>query len=398
MSTLQVTPPAAARRAEPSRRGPWWVEALGLLLAPGVVALVLRAGEVLPAHLVSGEGVPRYALALVATVPAYLWLRRRSLAVGALAVAVILTSPVVLATWGSGESDGVALAFLFAGLPLLGFWTTGVRRLLVRGLAGVFLGLAVHVQPAAVPVVVGAIVALAASAYSRHAGVRRARVRRVSLDLAAVLGGLVLATLPAVLGALLLDGRVDIAPEALEQPAPFLLVPPVVVIAWAWLCRRRRWLLGESSPAGDAVVVLGSGLGYLAFLAVSAAGSSAVKDAFSPSLLWAGTCLTTVLLLSTLSSSWWAVVVVLGLGMVQVEIGTPRFDLVPTGLVVAFAVMVVSAVLGGPRRRSLSMLVVAVGLTLLTANQPSSTPTPEQVRSSFVGTDRAALDAAPRDT
>lgn len=398
MSTLQVTPPAAARRAEPARRVPWWVEALGLLLAPGVVALMLRVGQVLPDHVVSGDGVPRYALALVATVPAYLWLRRRSLAIGALAVAVILTSPVVLVTWGSDASDGTALAFLLAGLPLLGFWTTGLRRLLVRGLAGVFLGLAAHAQPAAVPLVVGALVALAASAYSRHTGVRRARVRRVSLDLAAVLGGLVLATLPAMLGALLLEGRAAVVPASLDQPAPFLLVPPVVVIAWAWLCRRRRWLLGESPSGGDAVVVLGSGLGYLAFLAIPAADGSAMKYAFSPSLLWAGTCLTTVLLLSTLSSSWWTVAVVLGLGMVQVEIGTPRVDVVPTGLVVAFAVVVVAAVLGGPRRGSASMLLVAVGLTLLTASQPSSTPAPEQVRSSFVGSDRTTLDAAPRDT
>ncbi|GLZ51528.1 hypothetical protein [Actinomycetospora sp. NBRC 106378] len=368
MSTLSESPTAALGPAEPARRVPWWVEALGLLLAPGVVALVLRFGQVPPA---SGDVGLRYVLALVATVPAYLWLRRRSLAAGALAVAVVLSSPVVHTAWDSDRSDRMALAFLLAGLPLLGFWTTGVRRLLMRGLAGVFLGLAAHAEPTAAPLVVGALVALAASAYSRHTGIRRARVRRVSVELVAVIGGLVLTTL-------LLDGRPDTLAPAFDQvrypkdgrpwspSATSLLVPPAVVLAWAWLCRRRRWLLGEWPRRGDAVVVLGSGLGYLAFLAVRAADGSTSMDAFALSLLWAGTCLTTALLLSTLSSSWWPVAAVLGLGALQVRIGALRFELLPGGLALALVVVVAAAVMGSPRRRSMPMLVVTIGLALLT--------------------------------
>ncbi|MDL5159549.1 hypothetical protein [Actinomycetospora termitidis] len=452
MSTLEVTPPPAVCHVEPARHVPWWVEALGLLLAPGIVAALLRltpmsmglqtrwtmvdpnfstayarhgadlierfgtgdyfwvrVGQVLPAHLaqlafgdVGGFVVLRYAFALIATVPAYLWLRRRSLPTGALAVVVILTSPVVLMAWGSDYPDGAALAYLLAGLPLLVFWTTGVRRLLVRGLAGVFLGLAVHAHPAAFPLVAAALVAVLVSAFSRHAGVRRARTRRVVVELAAVVLGGVAATGLAVLGALLLYGRADLFGPTIDQllrlqrpdqirqwhsttwawaqRATYLLVPPVVVIAWAWLCRRRRRLVGEWPPRGDAVVVLGSGLGYLAFLAIQATSGFTLEYYFYSSLLWAGACLTTALLLSTLSSSWWPVAAVLGLAVLQVEMGTPRFEVVPTGLAVAVVVVVAAAVVGGPRRRSIPMLVVTVGLVLLTTGQPSTAYAPDQVR------------------
>ncbi|MEJ2866555.1 hypothetical protein WCD74_02175 [Actinomycetospora sp. OC33-EN08] len=451
MSTLEATPPTAVHR-RPARGVPWWVEALGLLLAPGIVAVLLRltpmsvglqtrwtmvdpnfstayarhgadlierfgtadyfwvrVGQILPAHLaqlafgdVGGFVVLRYAFALLATVPVYLWLRRRSLSAGALAVVVILTSPVVAMAWGSDYPDGAALAYLLAGLPLLVFPTTGARRLVARGLAGVFLGLAVHAHPAAFPLVAAALLAVLVSGWSRHAGVRRARTRRVVVELAAVVLGIVAATGLAVLGALLVYGRADLFGPTVDQllrlqrpdqirlwhsttwawaqRATYLLVPPAVVIAWAWRCARRRRRTGEWPPRGDAVVVLGSGLGLLAFLAIQASSGFTLEYYFYSSLLWAGACLTTALLLSAVSSSWWPVVAVLGLAVLQSWTGSPRFGVVPVGLAVAVVVVVAAVVAGGPRRRAASVLVVTVGLVLLTTGQPSTAYAPGQVR------------------
>ena len=453
MSTLEVAPPTTpARHAAPARRVPPWLEAVGLLLAPGLVALLLRTppmsvglqtrwtmvdpnfytayarhgadlierfgaddyfwvrlGQILPARLASlafgdvgGFVVLRYVFALVAIVPAYLWLRRRSPAVGALAVVVILTSPVVLMAWGSDYPDGAALAYLLAGLPLLVLPATGRRRIVVRALAGLALGLAVHAHPAAFPLVAAALLAVLASAFSRHAGVRRARGRRVVVDLAAAVGGIVVATLLMVLAALLLYGRADLLGPTFDQltrlqrpdqvrlwhsstwawaqRATYLLVPPVVVLAWAWLQLRR---LGERPPRDEAVVVLATGLGSLAFLVIQAGTGFTLEYYFYSSLLWAGACLTTVLVLARLSSSWWTVAAVLGLAVLQSVTGPLRFGAVPVGLAVAALVVVVAAVgsaTAGTAGRIGAVVFVALGLLLLTTGQPVSSYAAGQVR------------------
>ncbi|MFC5065110.1 hypothetical protein [Actinomycetospora atypica] len=456
MSTLEVAPPATtARHSAPARRVPPWLEAVGLLLAPGLVALLLRTppmsvglqtrwtmvdpnfytayarhgadlldrfgaddyfwvrlGQILPARLASaafgdvgGFVVLRYVFALVAIVPAYLWLRHRSRAVGALAVVVVLTSPVVLMAWGSDYPDGAALAYLLAGLPLLVLPATGTRRVVVRALAGLALGLAVHAHPAAFPLVAAALLAVLASGFSRHAGVRRARGRRVAVDLALVVGGIVVATLLMVLGALVLYGRADLLGPTIDQltrlqrpdqvrlwhsstwawaqRATYLLVPAVVVLAWVGVCVRRRRTLGERPPRDEAVVVLATALGSLAFLAIQAGTGFTLEYYFYSSLLWAGACLKTVLVLARLSSSRWTAGLVLGLAVLQSVTGPLRFGVVPSGLVVAalvVAVAVVGGALAGAWWRIGATVVVALGLLLLTTGQPRSSYAPGQVR------------------
>ncbi|WP_020508840.1 hypothetical protein [Actinomycetospora chiangmaiensis] len=272
MSTLETTPSAVARFGWCVPR---WAEASAVLLVPGVVALLTSRPDTPMSFAV------RYGLALVAIVPVAVSLRRRALVAGA--VAVVLTSAAVVHLAPDGPR-GVALAGLLGGLPSLAAWATGVRRLLVRGLAGSLLGLAVCADPAAAPLVLGALLAFVAGAWSRHTGLRRARTRRVTVDLVAVIGGL----LVAVLGALLSGRGLEFAPtpgSTVDTGA--LLATPVVVIAWAWLWCRRR----SSGERGDAVLVLGSVVGYLGVLLFGSAASS--------SLLWAGACLTTAVLLAS---------------------------------------------------------------------------------------------------
>lgn len=252
---------------------PRWVVGSAIVSTLAVVALLLSRSAV-----PSTQVVVCAAVMLVGTVPASVWLRGRGTAAGA--VAVVLTAPVVLATLAADPSDGVAVAGLLAGLPLLAIWATGRPRLLVRGLAGAALGLAVCAGAGAVPLVLGVLVAFAASGWSRHTGVRRARTRRVTADLVAVTAGLA----TTVLAAALLGWDVGLGVADQDPPGVIaLLVPPVVVIAWAGLGRRRRGSAGE----GDTVVVLGSALGWLGLLPLGG----------SFPLLLAGLSLTTALVL-----------------------------------------------------------------------------------------------------
>lgn len=127
----------------------------------------VRVAFILPARaayllfgVVGGFYVFRYALTLVAIVPLYLLFRRLSgRAMGALAVAVFLSCPVILFAWGTDYPDSSAVSYLVAGLACLVMpaRTRGRRNLWVI-LGGVALVLAVHSQFSAAPLV-GAMVA-----------------------------------------------------------------------------------------------------------------------------------------------------------------------------------------------------------------------------------------------
>ena len=179
-----------------------WLEVLGLLLAPVIVFflldeqgmtntniedqrfyqayaehgddLMLRLGNyryywvrlafILPSRVtydlfgaVDGFFVLRYLLALVAIVPAYLLLRRlHGVGAGWVAVAAVLSSPVLLYAWGTDYPDSSAVSYLIAGTACLFMPVRGDR---VRGrvgwllLAGVAGGLAIHSQSISAPLV-----------------------------------------------------------------------------------------------------------------------------------------------------------------------------------------------------------------------------------------------------
>jgi 4-amino-4-deoxy-L-arabinose transferase-like glycosyltransferase len=159
----------------------------------------VRLGFLLPARAsylafgaVPGFYVLRYVLALVAVIPVYLLFRRlHGRAAGALAVAVALSSPVVLHAWGTDYPDSAVASYLFAGTACLVMPTASRRRrLLWVTVAGVCLSLAVHSQVIAMPLIAAVVVAYAA-----------ANLRREPLDVLAHLGILALCAL-SVTGAL----------------------------------------------------------------------------------------------------------------------------------------------------------------------------------------------------
>ena len=128
----------------------------------------VRVAFILPARaayllfgVVGGFYVFRYVLALVAIVPLYLLFRRLSgRAMGAVAVAVFLSSPVILFAWGTDYPDSSAVSYLVAGIACLVMPARSRgRRILWVILGGVGLVLAVHSQFSAAPIVAAIVAA-----------------------------------------------------------------------------------------------------------------------------------------------------------------------------------------------------------------------------------------------
>ncbi|MDX6211931.1 MAG: hypothetical protein QOF82_1018 [Frankiales bacterium] len=107
---------------------------------------------------VGGFFVLRYLLVLVAIVPAYLLLRRlHGIGAGWVAVAAVLSSPVLLYAWGTDYPDSSSVSYLIAGTACLFMPVRGEHQgrgrvgwLLLAGTAG---GLAIHSQFLSAPLV-----------------------------------------------------------------------------------------------------------------------------------------------------------------------------------------------------------------------------------------------------
>src|SRR5487761_2231034 len=112
-----------------------------------------RVGFLLPARLsdmlfgaVPGFFTTRYLFALLATVPLYVCFRRMySTGAGALAVAVVLTSPVVITAWGTDYPDGAVVAYAAGASGCLALSLLSNRRSwLVGGVALLTLAIWAH--------------------------------------------------------------------------------------------------------------------------------------------------------------------------------------------------------------------------------------------------------------
>src|SRR5205823_5386469 len=148
----------------------------------------VRLAFILPARVsydlfgaVAGFFVWRYVLVLIAIVPAYLLLRRLYGA-GAVAVAAVLSSPVLIYAWGTDYPDSSAVSYLIAGTACLFMPVLGERQ--ARGrlgwltLAGIAYTLAAHSQFISGPLVIVAVLAYLAmvARTDRRAALRAAAV------------------------------------------------------------------------------------------------------------------------------------------------------------------------------------------------------------------------------
>ncbi len=396
---LQNGPDLMARYGD---EGYFWVR-VGFILPARAAYLIFGA--------VPGFYVFRYALALLATVPAYLLLRRLSgPSAGALAVLAILTRPVILYAWGSDYPDSAAVSYLLAGVSLLALGLSENRRLAraacVVG-AGTALSLAVHSQFIAAPLVGAAVAAYAALT------VRRNPVRTLGdlLALAVVAGvttvGLAVAARIA-LGSANIIGPTVQAVQLLRTPAqaalwhtadwrwaldaPFLLVPPLWLAAWV-LVRRHA---GVAVSSAERFVVLSSAAQVAVFGYLQFGGSTATLEyQYYFSMLWAGATLVLAFVLVALTGAgsgvrgWpsrMAAVLLVAVPWAFVPVAARvRFHLAPTGLVLAAIALLTAAVASRGRRRPVALLSVAVALLVtsyaLTIGKPVDEPyLPGQVR------------------
>jgi hypothetical protein len=330
---LLASPPAAffslhvARMMRPSMIDPYFYTAYAQN-GPDLIARYgdhfyywVRLAFILPARAsylafgaVPGFYVLRYLLALVAVVPVYLLFRRlHGRAAGALAVAVVLSSPVVLRAWGTDYPDSAAASYLFAGSACLVMPAASRRRrLLWVTLAGVSLSLALHSQVVSAPLVAAVVLAYAAVNLRRGPLEVLAHLGIVALCAVAVTGGLAALAQQIFGSGDIITPTVDAARhfQTPEQVAkfhttdwrwvltdPYLLVPPAVTAGW---CAARLGR-GRSVPPAELAVVAAAALQGLAYAWLQFFHNGAMLEYyFYSSMLWPGVCLVTAFLLLAL--------------------------------------------------------------------------------------------------
>jgi Dolichyl-phosphate-mannose-protein mannosyltransferase len=202
---------AADRPARTWSRLALCAEALGVLLSPAIVVLVLRVRLMAPANLadpaistgyvvdpqnlfarygaafaatarmrdaadvgflvparvayllfgaVHGFFVFRYVLALVAIVPVYLLLRRvYHPAAGVVGILAVLTSPVILTAWGTDYPNASVVSYAAGAIACLAMPSSSRWRRAWLAAAGVLLVLAVWSHGVAVPLAAATLVA-----------------------------------------------------------------------------------------------------------------------------------------------------------------------------------------------------------------------------------------------
>lgn len=249
----------------------WDPRDLAVRYAPSVYPAVLRAyigpraayfrwgarpGFLVPGRLaflafgaVPGFFALRYVFALLATLPAYLLAKRVWGAwAGALAVVVVLTSPVVITAWGTDFPDSAAVSYLLGGTAcLLVPSTARGRRGWALAAAALLTAAVWALATTGVLVAVLLVVWLVGRLVAARPGVAR--------EIGLLAAGAVATTLLLAVGSWLLLGRFDFilptirAVQFLATPAQkklwhssnpawapydtYLLVLPGVVLAWA---------------------------------------------------------------------------------------------------------------------------------------------------------------------
>jgi hypothetical protein len=267
-----------------------------------------RVGFLVPARVayllfgaVPGFFVFRYVLVLIAIVPLYVLLKKLyGRGAGFVSIAVVMSSPVVLTAWGTDYPDSAAVSYLTGGLAALALSWEGTRwRLgwLVGG--GVLLTMAVWSHGVSVPLVAVLVVV--------YLGVRLRRERaHLWRDLALLVASALVATgLLAMCSKLLLGQFNFITPTVRSARslstaaelranhsaswswapyAPYLLVPPVILLSFFVVVTRRR---SRNIGPTQLFVGLTGALQLATFVYMQFIGSvQALEMHYFSSLLW----------------------------------------------------------------------------------------------------------------
>jgi hypothetical protein len=280
----------------------------------------VRLGFILPARAfylafgaVPGFYAFRYVLALVAIAPTYLLFRRlHGQAAGALAVAVVLSSPVLLWAWGSDYPDSAATSYLFAGTACLVMPAASKRRRLAWvALAGVAMTLAVHSQVIATPLVGAVLIAYVVVQVRREPLATLTHLAIIACCFLAFTAGLA-GLAQWVFGSHNIITPTVKASQHFRTPQQiaiwhstsmrwlrydtYLLVPPAVIAGWG-LAR----IAGRSAAPAEMTMVMavaaqGLAYGWLQFFG----RTQTLENHLWSSMLWPGVCLVTALLLVAL--------------------------------------------------------------------------------------------------
>jgi hypothetical protein len=322
-------------------------------------AFVLAFGDI------GGYYAFRYVLVLLAMVPAYVLFRRlHGRAAGSVAAASVLASSVIVRAWSSDYPDSAGVSYLIAASCCLCMPTDSrrARWSWFIASAGLF-SLALHSNFVAVPFVLAAVVAYAAF-----------HVKEWRHLLAA--GGVFLVVLAAVTAALSVGawaafGTADIfrptwrAFEGLRRPeaiavnhsanwrwvldAPYLLVPPLILVVWIALTRQRRNAFSRPEWMLWLTLALQSGVCVVLQFALE---HQILEFHFYSSLLWAAATLVAASTVIELS---------------RPLLARPRLSWVPAAVLVAvpvaFAVLDVELSL----RFATAVLLATAGAVVVTA-------------------------------
>jgi hypothetical protein len=368
-----------------------------------------RVGFLIPARLsyllfgaVPGFVVFRYVLALIALVPAYLLLRRLyGRIAGAVAVIVILSSPVIILAWGSDFPDSATVSYLIGGLACLAMPSVRHRFAWVIASAVLFT-LALWALAASAPLIIVTLVVYARINWVRE---RTTFVR----DVALLGGGFVVVTGLLVVASGLLIGPLDYIQTTiasliyLAQPswvkvdhsasplwAPYityLLVPPAVIALWFVAFAKPL----RTVPTPQLLIGMTCLTQLLIFgLLQLFGGVQDLEVHYFSSLLWAAVCITFAIVIVELGKPlhahrvlrWALPALLIAVPLIfEIHPHVPQFGWLPWGLllvvlIVALAVFTVK--LGQDKTSMRTMVLIGVSLTAIVGALLGLTVTPTQ--------------------
>jgi hypothetical protein len=340
-----------------------------------------------------GFFVTRYALALIAVVPAYLLMRRLyGIPAGVLAIVVLLSCPVVITAWGTDYPDCAVVSYVVGAVACLAMPGRQRWRAGWLALAATLLTLAVWSH--------GMGVVLAATTVVIYGLVRLVRERRRLVIHALLLGVVaVAATFLLMVASRLVLGQFDFinptlkAAAFLNTPAQvrqwhssnwrwalyvaYLLVPPAVIAAFAVTFARR--LRAIPTPQLFVGLACAGQFGVFAYLQFGYHVQTLEMHFFS-STIWGVVCLALAVVLAEMSRPIWArpvagwlpVALVLAVPLAyEADPNTPAFGWWPVGAALALVPVLVALVMRFWSQRDLTQvlsrtaLVVAVALSVV---------------------------------